>query len=261
MAANWFLVVDGKRHGPFTARDIGGMVSRGEISPDTLAWRPGRDSLTPADMVPVASFMAHAGRFAKRPAYAAAWMSLVCHALSLLFFITSGRGVEEEWFRSPQWWVGFVITTGFLVAAVWSFEVDYAHTPLWLMPLLASVYGIVTAACLPVVMDGVAFGTAETFMQVVGGSGGKMFLVLWGAVITQWLVKLYGTRRLVTVVNYGCVLAMIAAGIVLMSKYVAIHRPVTFRTAIEFGFFAAFAIVCLIGARIRRPDRAEELLA
>lgn len=260
MPANWFLVIDGTRHGPFTALDIRGMVSRGEIPPETMAWRPGRDSLTPADMVPVASLVAHATRFAKRPAYAAAWMSLVCHLLSLLFFFC-GSMLSPEWFRSTEWWMGYLITTGFLAAAVWSFEVDYAHTPLWLMPLLAAAYGVVTALSLALVMHRTAFGGESTFLEVVAGSGGKIFLVLSGAVITQWLVKLYGSQQLITFVNYGCILAIIAAGIVLMSKYVVHHHVVSVKTAVELGFLAAFGLICLIGVRVRRRDHVDDLLA
>lgn len=67
MTANWFLVIDGTRHGLFTALDIRGLASREEIPSETMAWRPGRDPLTPAGTVPVASFVARATLFAKRP--------------------------------------------------------------------------------------------------------------------------------------------------------------------------------------------------
>jgi len=59
----------------------------------------------------------------RQAAYAAAWMSLVCHLLSLLFFFC-GSMLSPERFRSTEWWMRYLITTGSLAAAVWSFEVD-----------------------------------------------------------------------------------------------------------------------------------------
>jgi len=50
-------------------------------------------------------------------------MSLVCHLLSLLFFFC-GSMLSPERFRSTEWWMRYLITTGSLAAAVWSFEVD-----------------------------------------------------------------------------------------------------------------------------------------
>lgn len=259
MAANWFLVVDGKRYGPFTAQQIKSMVNRGEIQPDTLAWRPGQKLLIAADLVPVASLVGHATRFMKRPAYAAAWLLLASHLLSLLFF-ASGNMLHHEWYLLPQWWISLLITTAFLVAAVWCFEVDFAHSRLWLMPLLAALYGGVTAVCFPLVMHAIARGEAARIPEIAGNIGGKIIVVLWAAVVTQWIAKLYGTRRLITFINGACTFAMIAAGIVLMTKYVGDYHRVSVRTTIEFCFFVAFAAICLVGARVSRRSQIVNLV-
>lgn len=90
---------------------------------------------------------------------------------------------------------------------------------------------------------------------------GKIFPVLSGAVITQWLFNVDGSKQLITFVNYGCILTMITAGIVLMSKYVMHHHVVSVKTTVELGLLAACGLIYLIGARVRQRDHVDDVLA
>lgn len=47
-AAAYFLAIDGKQYGPFTAEQLKAFVPTGQITPNTLAWTQGMSNWLPA---------------------------------------------------------------------------------------------------------------------------------------------------------------------------------------------------------------------
>jgi membrane protease subunit (stomatin/prohibitin family) len=59
-AASWFVGLDGRQAGPFDVHSLASQVSAGRMTRDTLVWRAGMSSWTPAGQVPdLASLFGH----------------------------------------------------------------------------------------------------------------------------------------------------------------------------------------------------------
>ena len=144
------------------------------------------------------------------------WIGLAADLISLGAFILSGNALQ---FWSPIWFIGIVLATVFLAAAVFFFSIGNSPRAAVFMPLVGGVYGALSCIAFLAVFVALSSGNIHDIESFAGSA----FLFVYPAIAALVLAGIFG-NSLSSHISYWYATTALIALVGLMVKYLIVTK-------------------------------------